>query len=427
MDIGIRLFAVAFLILLTAVLVASEYAIIKVRNARVEAEAEVGKKKAVRTKKMVERLDDYLFSFQFGVTVFTLAAGWIGGVTLERVINPNVQNWGMSNAASAVVAVILSFLLLTFFHMIFGELVPKAIGTDKAEGLIYTLSGFLLFYTAILTPFTASFRAVTGVLSKGLGISFSRESSNVHSEEELRHLLSQSYQKGEINLSEFTYMDRIFEFDNRTAKEIMIPRTEMAVLDIHDSIKTNIREMKHNRYTRYPVIDREKDNILGIVHLKELLFEDLDELDSLHPFVRPVIQVFENIPIQELLVKLRKERTHMAILVDEYGGTSGIVTVEDIIEEIVGEIRDEFDHDEERDIRKLKNGRFLIDGKTPLQDVNDYFEVEIEHQDIDTISGWIYTQSYEAEEGTVVPINHLQLKVVDMDNGHIRKIEAWYE
>ena len=186
-----------------------------------------------------------------------------------------------------------------------------------------------------------------------------------------------------------------------------------------------MREMKQERYTRYPVVDGDKDQVIGIIHMKEFFYEDVREQGSLRSFIRPVMKVFENVPIHDLLVKMQKDRTHMVVLMDEYGGTSGIVTVEDILEEIVGEIRDEFDHEEEREIKRLKNGHFLLEGKTSIQDINEFFELDLDHEDIDTISGWIYTRDYDAREGTIVAEDKLQFKIVDMEDGQIKKVEAW--
>ncbi|SFJ91321.1 Hemolysin, contains CBS domains [Halobacillus dabanensis] len=425
MEITIKLTAVAILILLTAFFVASEFAIVKVRKTRLEAKASEGNKKAKNAIKVVSDLDYYLSACQLGITITALGLGWLGEPTLEVLLHPLLGPFGLPEGLSHTLTFAIAFFVITFLHVVLGELAPKTMAIQKAEAITLQLARPLMLYSRLMYPLIWLLNGSANILVRMLGFQTARESDEVHSEEELRNILTNSYQKGEINRSEYTYVDRIFEFDNRTAKEIMIPRTEMSVIDVHKSVPNAIREVKHNRYTRYPVINGNKDEVIGIIHMKELLYDDAQNQQTLRPFLRPVMKVFENIPIHDLLVKMQKEHTHMVVLIDEYGGTAGIVTVEDILEEIVGEIRDEFDSEEERDIKRLKNGHFLVDGKTAIQDINDYFNINLLHNDIDTISGWLYTKDFEAREGTVVKGEGYQFKIVDLVNGQIKKVQMW--
>ncbi|MCA0983654.1 hemolysin family protein [Halobacillus yeomjeoni] len=425
MEITIKLLAVAILIVLTAFFVASEFAIVKVRKTRMEARAAEGDKKAKKALKLINNLDYYLSACQLGITITALGLGWLGEPTLDVLLHPLIDQFNLPSGLTHTISFAIAFFIITFLHVVLGELAPKTLAIQKSEVITLLLARPLIWYSKMMYPLIFLLNGSANVLVRLFGLQTAKESDEVHSEDELRHILTQSYQKGEINRSEYTYVDRIFEFDNRTAKEIMIPRTEMEVLDINDSIKTIIREMRTNRYTRYPVVDDDKDHVLGIIHMKEFFYEDVEKQGSLEPFIRPALKVFENVPIHDLLVKMKKARTHMAVLMDEYGGTAGIVTVEDILEEIVGEIRDEFDHEEEREIKRLKNGHFLLEGKTSIQDINEFFDVNLDHNDIDTISGWIYTRDYDAREGTVITSDQLQFKVVDMEDGQIKKVEVW--
>ncbi|MFQ3546097.1 hemolysin family protein [Halobacillus rhizosphaerae] len=425
MGVTIKLAAVAFLILLTAFFVASEFAIVKVRKTKLQSRANNGDQKAVVALGMVNELDNYLSACQLGITITSLGLGWLGEPALDHILEPLIGNLAMPEAISNTISIAIAFFIITFLHVVLGELAPKTFAIQKAESLVIAIARPLIIFSKVMHPFIWLLNGSANVFVRIFGLETAKESDEVHSEEELRHILSQSYQQGEINRSEYTYVDRIFEFDNRTAKEIMIPRTEMAVVDVNDSIRTIIRDMKQNRYTRYPVIDDDKDTILGVLHMKEFFYEKVEEHGSITPYIRPVLKVFENIPIHNLLVRMKKERTHLAVLLDEYGGTAGIVTVEDILEEIVGEIRDEFDYDEEREIKRLKNGHFLLEGKVSIQDVNEFFDSKLDHDDIDTISGWIYTQDFDTREGTVVYDRNLYFKVVDMQDGQIKKVEAW--
>ncbi len=425
MGVTIKLAAVAFLILLTAFFVASEFAIVKVRKTKLQSRANNGDQKAVIALGMVNELDNYLSACQLGITITSLGLGWLGEPALDHILGPLIGNLAMPEAISNTISIAIAFFIITFLHVVLGELAPKTFAIQKAESLVIAIARPLIIFSKVMHPFIWLLNGSANVFVRIFGLESAKESDEVHSEEELRHILSQSYQQGEINRSEYTYVDRIFEFDNRTAKEIMIPRTEMAVVDVNDSIRTIIRDMKQNRYTRYPVIDDDKDTILGVLHMKEFFYEKVEEHGSITPYIRPVLKVFENIPIHNLLVRMKKERTHLAVLMDEYGGTAGIVTVEDILEEIVGEIRDEFDYDEEREIKRLKNGHFLLEGKVSIQDVNEFFDSKLDHDDIDTISGWIYTQDFDTKEGTVVYDRNLYFKVVDMQDGQIKKVEVW--
>lgn len=425
MEITIKLLAVVILIILTAFFVASEFAIVKVRKTRMEARAAEGDKKAEKALKLLNNLDYYLSACQLGITITALGLGWLGEPTLDVLLHPVLDQLDLPEGITHTLSFAIAFFIITFLHVVLGELAPKTFAIQKSEAITLLLSRPLILYSKLMYPLIFILNGSANIFVRLFGFQAATESDEVHSEDELRHILTKSYQKGEINRSEYTYVDRIFEFDNRTAKEIMIPRTEMEVLDVNDSIKTVIREMRHNRFTRYPVIDDDKDHVLGIIHMKEFFYEDVEQQGSLRPFIRPALKVFENVPIHDLLVKMKKERTHMAVLMDEYGGTAGIVTVEDILEEIVGEIRDEFDHEEEREIKRLKNGHYLLEGKTSIQDINEFFEIDLDHNDIDTISGWIYTRDYDAHEGTVVTSHQLNFKIVDMESGQIKKVEVW--
>jgi CBS domain containing-hemolysin-like protein len=228
----------------------------------------------------------------------------------------------------------VAFAAITFLHVVVGELAPKTLAIQKAETVTLLCSRPLIFFYKIMYPFiwalNGSARAITGLF----GLRPASEHEVAHSEEELRLILSESYKSGEINPSEYKYVNNIFEFDNRIAKEIMVPRTEIVALDKNDSIADILEIMKKEKYTRYPVMDDDKDHIVGMVNIKEILTDCIQNPQAvekkLDGYIRPIIQVIESIPIHDLLVKMQRERVHMAILVDEYGGTAGLVTVEDI-------------------------------------------------------------------------------------------------
>jgi len=267
-----------------------------------------------------------------------------------------------------------------------------------------------------------SARLVTGMF----GLKPASEHEVAHSEEELQLIISESYKSGEINQSEYKYVNNIFEFDDRHANEIMVPRTEIVAFDISQSLDECLQIVTTENYTRYPVIDGEKDNIVGMVNMKEVFTEYIKGKNVEAPieeYVRPVIQVIESIPIHDLLVKMQKERVHMAILMDEYGGTAGLVTVEDILEEIVGEIRDEFDADEVPDINKISETKTIVDGKVLIDEINDLFGLDLENTDMDTIGGWILSERMDVVEGDTLKYNDYEFKVLEIDGYHIKSLQ----
>jgi Hemolysins and related proteins containing CBS domains len=224
-----------------------------------------------------------------------------------------------------------------------------------------TLSRPLILFYKIMFPFIETLNGSALFIVRLFGLHAASEHEMAHTEEELRIILSESLKSGEINQSEYKYVNKIFEFDNRIAKEIMVPRTEMVTVALEDSFEENLEIMRSERYTRYPIEHEDKDNIAGLVNIKEVLDALYMSKDGvlLKNYIRPVIKVIETIPIQDLLLRMQKDRIHMAILVDEYGGTAGLVTVEDILEEIVGEIRDEFDVDELPNVQKKSEHHYI--------------------------------------------------------------------
>lgn len=427
MDI-LNLVIIAILIALTAFFVTSEFAIVKVRSSRIDQLIEEGNRSAVSAKKVITNLDEYLSACQLGITMTALGIGALGEPTFEHILHPVLAFFNLPESLTSILSIIIAFSIMTFLHVVVGELAPKTVAIQKAEWItLITARPLILFYKLmfpIIWLLNGSARLITGIF----GLKPISEHELAHSEEELRIILSESYKNGEINQSEFKYVNKIFEFDNRIAKEIMVPRTEIVSLSKDETLETFLAIIKEEKFTRYPIIDGDKDHIIGMVNMKELLTDILDYKDltakTLETYIRPIIKVIDTIPIHSLLVKMQKERIHMAILMDEYGGTSGLVTVEDIIEEIVGEIRDEFDTDEVPMIRKIEDDHFIIDSKVLVSEVNDLLGLEINDEDVDTIGGWILTENYEAKQGDVIQFGLYSFKIVDMEEHHIKYIEV---
>lgn len=424
----VNLLLIALLIALTAFFVATEFAIVKVRMSRIDQLIAEGKKGAVSAKKVVTHLDEYLSACQLGITITALGLGWLGEPTVEKILHPIFEHFHINESLTEVLSFAIAFALVTFLHVVVGELAPKTFAIQKAENVTLLFAGTIIWFYRIMYPIiwflNGSARNLVGLF----GLKPASEHELAHSEEELRILLSDSYKSGEINKNELKYMNNIFEFDERIAKEIMVPRTEMVSISIDDSYANIIATIKAENYTRYPVENGDKDSIVGFINVKELLTADLSEEEkresfTVESFINPIIRVIETIPIHDLLVKMQKDRTHIAILIDEYGGTSGIVTVEDILEEIVGEIRDEFDGDELPDIRKLQEGHYIVDSKLLVEDVNHLLETTLSNEDVDTIGGWFMTQNLEAKIGSEVEEEGYVFRVQKKDGHHIQYLE----
>ena len=427
MDI-FNLVLIAILIALTAFFVTSEFAIVKIRSSRIDQLIEEGSSKAVSAKKVISNLDEYLSACQLGITITALGLGWIGESTIEHLLGPVFRELQIPDKAVTILSVSIAFATITFLHVVVGELAPKTLAIQKAEWITLNLSRPLILFYKIMYPAIWVLNGSARIVSRLFGLKPVSENEIAHTEEELRIILSESYKSGEINQSEFKYVNKIFDFDDRIAKEIMVPRTEIVSLSKDDTLDTLLTVIREEKFTRYPIIDGDKDHIIGLINIKEIMTDligngKLTAL-TLEDYTRPIIRVIETIPIHDLLVKMQKDRLHMAVLMDEYGGTSGLVTVEDILEEIVGEIRDEFDMDEIPEVRKIKENHYIIDSKVLVSEVNDLLGVEINDEDVDTIGGWILTENYEAKEGDIILHDSYAFKIIEMEEHHIKYIEV---
>lgn len=428
MEIAINLVMVVILIALTAFFVASEFAIVKVRSSRINQLVEEGHSNAIAAKRVTTHLDEYLSACQLGITVTALGLGWLGEPTVERLFRPLFERMELNDSAAHLLSFLLAFFLMTYIHVVIGELAPKTAAIQKAEQITLLFAKPLIWFYRILFPFIWVLNGSARVFTGLFGLKPASEKEEAHSEEELRMILSESYESGEINQSEFKYVNKIFEFDERIAKEIMVPRTAMVTIEKDTSLPDIIEIIQKEKFTRYPVTDGDKDNVIGMVNIKTLYTATITDENAatlkVEDFLTPIIRVLEKSPIHDLLLKMQKEGTHMAILSDEYGGTAGLVTVEDILEEIVGEIRDEFDQDERPLIQKLTENHYIFDAKTPIHEVSDTLGIELPEQDIDTLGGWILTEKSDVQMEDVLEFGEYFFTVKELDGHHIIYVEV---
>ena len=420
--------AFAVLIALTAFFVASEFAIVKVRTTRIDQLVAEGNRRAITAKKVVSNLDEYLSACQLGITITALGLGWLGEPTIERILHPAFDYFELPASVASLLSFIIAFSLVTYIHVVVGELTPKTFAIQRSEQITLAVAKPLVIFDKLMYPVIHGMNGSARFLAtKVFGLDAVSESEVAHSEEELRMILSDSFKGGEINQAEYKYVNKIFEFDDRIAKEIMVPRTEITSIDKDLTLSEVFEVVGVEQYTRYPVTDGDKDHIIGLVNMKNLLTAFIrDPANGSTPvsdYMQPIIRVIENMPIADLLLKIQRERIHMAILMDEYGGTSGLVTIEDIIEEIVGDIRDEFDTDELPEVQKVAENHYIIDAKMLIENVNDLLGINIDEEDIDTIGGWFMTKSYDVANGEKLEEQGYDFLVKEIDGHHIQYLE----
>ncbi|MGE6846007.1 hemolysin family protein [Bacillus tropicus] len=419
---------VIVLIALTAFFVAAEFAIVKVRSSRIDYLIAEGSNRATSVKTVITNLDEYLSACQLGITVTALGIGWFGKPALKQIFDTLFLNLNISTQLADIFAVILVFLFITFLHVVIGELAPKTFAIQKAEQVGLFVAKPLIFFYRIAFPFIWVLNGSARIITKLLGLKPPKGHDEVHSEEELRLLVSESYKNGEINQSEYKYVNKIFEFDDRIAKEIMVPRTEMHIISKEMPAEEALQKMSQEKYTRYPVVDGDKDHVIGFVNFKDI-FTDFVQHNAVsnkkvEQYIRPIILVIDSIPIHDLFLKMQKERTHIAILIDEYGGTSGLVTVEDILEEIVGDIQDEFDTDEQPEIQQVSETKTILEGKVLVSEVNTLLGLTIDDNGVDTIGGWILTKNIEIAEEDFIEIENYKFCVKELDGHYIKRLEV---
>jgi CBS domain containing-hemolysin-like protein len=384
---------ILFFVMLNGVFVAAEFAMVKVRNTRLETLVSEGNVKAKFAQRLTNNLDGYLSACQLGITLASLGLGWAGEPAVARIIEPILSVFNLSQTAIDTISFVVAFSMITFLHIILGELAPKSVAIQKSEQITMWVAPFLVAFYKIMYPCIWFMNGAANGILKWVGLKTITDSESAHTEEEIRILMEESHRQGFINQTELTLMDNIFDFSERHAREVMIPRTDMICLDIRKSYDENLEIALLEQKTRYPVCDSDKDNILGFIHIKDLLSPlALKEKTDLQNIIRDVLSVPETMQISAVLKLMQKNKAQIAIAIDEYGGTAGLVTVKDILEEIVGEMQDEFD--DERPLIEIQDkNAHLVDGRILIEEFNDFFELQLHSEDVDTLGGWICSRT----------------------------------
>ncbi|MBA9083993.1 CBS domain containing-hemolysin-like protein [Fontibacillus solani] len=409
------------LVLLNGFFVSAEFSIVKIRNGRIDTLVEEGRKSAIITKSILNHLDGYLSACQLGITLCSLGLGFLGEPVIAAMLNPLFELAGFKEAAVHVVSITVAFIIIAVLHIVLGELAPKTIAVNKAETVTLLTARPMRVFYKLMYPIVWVLNGLSTALLRLFGIAPRSGNDSLLTEEEIRVMMKESSESGLIDSTEMSLMDNIFEFADTTAREIMIPRTEMICLYTQNSLDENLEVALDGTRTRYPVCNNDKDHIIGFIHIKDLIRSNTQDYRKI---LRPIMAVPESIQISDLMKRMQRSKTQIAILIDEYGGTSGLVTLEDIVEEIVGEIQDEFD-EERPGIEQVDEDTYSIDGLMLIESVNDRFGFELDSEDYDTIGGWLYSriEILPPRIGDTVEHEDYLYMVEEIDNKRISRVK----
>ena len=392
----LNLLLVVFLIFMNGFFVAAEFCCVKMRPSRLETLIAEGSSRAGYAKRLTDHLDVSLSVTQLGITLASLGLGWVGEPAIATLILPLTRMMDLPDEVGHTAALAIAFTIITSLHIVLGELTPKSMAIANVEQIMLSIAFPMVLFSRVMHPFVWVLNTIANHISRSIGYDVKGENEDAHTEEEIRLLMKESYRQGLINSTEADFVDNVFSFTELNAREIMIPRTDMICLYLDDTPAERVATILEEQQTRYPVCYEDKDHIIGFIHVKDLLPPLIrGEQLNLRRYIRKALIVPESMDGSVLLRTMQEEGSQLAIVVDEYGGTAGMVTVEDIIEQIVGDIRDEFD--EERESLEWRcTGLCSIDARLLLEEVDDLLGIRIEDEDVDSIGGWLYDQLGEA-------------------------------
>jgi CBS domain containing-hemolysin-like protein len=421
MNLLLEIVAVAALILLNAFFVAAEYGLVTSRRTRIEELDHEGNRRAKRVLELVSDPPRFIAAMQLGVTLTSLGIGALGEHALTRAFDP---------VMATALAVVIAYLLLTFFHVVIGELVPKGVALGHSEGTALVLAAPVRAFFALFWPLIWVLQRTTNFVLGLLGLEPPGGETEVHSEAELKMLLNVSTERGEIEEGEQEMLYKVFDFADKEAADVMVPRPEVVALSIDLPPDECLQAVMESPYTRYPVYRESLDDIVGILHVRDLFQALVDRgmaAVEVEQLVRPAYVVPETKDLAALLTEFRRTNQHMAIVVDEYGGVEGIVTLEDLLEEIVGEIEDEFDLPDES-VEQVDEDTIRIDGTFPIDDFNEQFRTELPVEDYHTIAGFVFGQLGRApEKGDEVSHDGMVFRVEEVEGPRIDKLAVTFE
>ncbi len=417
---------VAVLVLANGFFVAAEFALVAVRRSRIDQLAEEGDRSAQTVQQAVKHLDRYISGTQLGITLASLALGWIGEPVIAAIIDRGIARLGFAAAEAAVhsaAAITTAFLLITFLHIVFGELAPKSLALSRPEGVSRLVARPLILFSMIAAPFIWLLNGAARAILRLMGIKPVSELERAHSADELRILVTQSAEHGQLNETDTAMLSGVFDFHEKKARDVMRPRTEIVALPVDATAEEVWAVVRAERYSRYPVYVDTLDDVTGVFLAKDLWLHDADKPFELSQQVRPTLYVPDNRPAERVLDDLRKTRFHMAVVLDEYGGTAGILTLEDLIEEVIGDINDEYDFATR--VAVEANGVLELAGAMSLVDVRSDYELDVPEGDWNTLGGYVFGRIGRVPHiGDRVPFPGGELEVVAMDGRRVAAVRV---
>lgn len=424
MSTGAYLVLAAFLVFLNAFFVAAEFAIVKVRSTRIQELVREGVRGSAAVQSAIQNLDAYLSATQLGITLASLGLGWIGEPAFASLVTPIMGLFGVwSPNVVHSVSLTVAFALITFLHIVLGELAPKSLAIRRPEETSLLVSTPLQLFYRVFYPALWFLNTSSNFFLRLLYIAPASEAELAHSEEELRLLLTESHRTGTLSASKRKLLENVFDYTRRSAKHIMVPRADIVHLSLLRTLPQNLETIRQSQHTRYPLCNEDIDHVVGMIHAKDLFqpAEGLQDAADLLKIKRDILFVPESRPLELLQRDFQQRRVHMAIVVDEYGGTSGLVTLEDILEEIVGEIQDEFDTEAPR-MESTPDG-YLVDGLVLLDEIAARLGFTLPENESSTLGGFVIARLGRiARIGDLVSLDGHTAKVVEMKGRRVSKL-----
>lgn len=411
-----------FFVLANGFFVAAEFAIVKVRSTQLTELAEQGSVRAKMARKLTRKLDAYLSATQLGITLASLALGWIGEPAFHHLLEPVFKNLNIGEKAATSISATVAFTIISVLHIVLGELAPKSVAIQKPVGTSLWVAHLLHAFYVITYPAIFVLNGVSRGILKLFGLEPTSEHLEAaHSPEELRLILASSEKAGILSEENREIIEGVFQFSKRTARQIMVPRTDVTVLSTKKSIEENLETIRTTRHTRYPLCDGTLDHTVGLIHVKDLLLAQLRGPGRrLEDLKRDILFVPENSTVESLLSQFIESKTHMAVILDEYGGASGIVSLENITEELFGQIQDEFDR-ERPEIEPLGNGRYRVRGDYLIEDLADRLKINLGEPEEETVGGYVAARlGREVTPGDHVELGELSITVLEAERFRVR-------
>src|SRR5438309_343352 len=419
-----KLVTVGALVVLNGFFVVAEFALVKIRDSQLKTLADEGVRRAGLVKQIKDNLNAYLSACQVGITAASLGLGWLGEPFLARILQPFFTLTGIeSPAVIKSISFALAFSAITFLHIVLGEQAPKILAIRKAMPAALFVSAPLRLFYAIFKPAIWFLNAASNwVLRHLLRVEPIAEGELAHSEEELRLILRESEKSADVSPLGRELVFNVLDLRDRVVRDIMTPRGEIVYLDLEDDFDTNVKKAIESRHTRFPLCRENLDNTVGLIHIKELLPMMRDPHPDLLKIKRELIPLPEMMPLEKLLKLFLGKHAHVAMVVDEFGGTVGMVTLENVLEELVGDIQDEFDFEKE-EFRKISANEFTVDGALGLYELNELAKLELESADVSTIGGYVtHLLGHLPKQGEQVKIGNYLVTVSQTDGRRVNQL-----